>query len=200
MITHIHTDTHTIINTQSQTHWYTHLVSRFPIGLCLIHYLERTMSLKVEVERMVYYMLKLCAFQSLDTLQCRMKWFLCSRINSHLRILLCFEFSIQANDLKWFEVLFPSIHFSTQFKLIQLFCIDGLVNIFCCIFFSNSKLYLLLVIRRRKLMLKWPSTRFIFCSTRVLRLGIFYANWLENSLWIASSGKHKRWFFASKAY
>ena len=136
MITHIHTDTHTIINTQSQTHWYTHLVSRFPIGLCLIHYLERTMSLKVEVERLVYYMLKLCAFQSLNTLQCWKQWFLCSRNNYHLRILLHFEIFYNfktiigrfthANDQKWFEVLFPSIHFSTQFKLFNFFASTAL--------------------------------------------------------------------------
>ena len=56
--TRAHRHTHIHTNTQNQTRWYTHLVSRFPIGLCLIHYLEGTMSLKVEVERLVYCMLK----------------------------------------------------------------------------------------------------------------------------------------------
>ena len=56
--TRAHRRTYIHTNTQNQTRWYTHLVSRFPIGLCLIHYLEGTMSLKVEVERVVYCMLK----------------------------------------------------------------------------------------------------------------------------------------------
>ena len=134
-------------------------------------------------------MLKLCAFQSLNTLQCWKQWFLCSRNNYHLRILLHFEIFYNfktiigrltiRNGLRSYSHQFifrHNLNYST-------FLHRRPCEYFCCIFFSNSKLYLLLVIRRGKLMLKWPSTRFIFCSTRVLRLGIFYANWLENSLW-----------------